>query len=89
MARQKRVNDGGQVIEVDNVYYYQLDTGSLKNMPLTKNYIEISGKSLLALDSGELEDKQNLEETKYLMPFILGGISVTNLWLVESCMRPI
>ncbi len=65
------VIDGGQVIEVDKVYYYQLDKGPLKDMPLTKNYIEISGKSLLALDREELEDKQNLEETKYLMRFIL------------------
>lgn len=67
------VIDNGQAIEVDKVYYYQLDTGPLRNMPPTKNYVEISGKSLLAFDRGELEDKQNLDETKYLMRFILQG----------------
>jgi DNA repair protein RecO (recombination protein O) len=67
------VIDDRQIIEVDKVYYYQLDAGPLMNMPLTKNYIEISGKSLLALDSGELEDKKNLDEIKHLMRFILQG----------------
>lgn len=67
------VIDDGQAIEVDKVYYYQLDTGPLKNMPATKNYVEISGKSLRALDSGDFDDKKNLEETKCLMRLILQG----------------
>ena len=67
------VIDDGQAIEVDKVYYYQLDTGPLKNMPATKNYVEISGKSLLALDNGDFDDKKNLEETKCLMRLILQG----------------
>jgi DNA repair protein RecO (recombination protein O) len=67
------VIDDGQAIEADKKYYYLLDTGPLSNLPHTKNYVEISGKSLLALKKGDLENKLILEETKRLMRFILQG----------------
>ena len=67
------VIDDGQAIEADKKYYYLLDTGPLKKLPPTKNYVEISGESLLALDSSDLDNKLKLEETKRLMRFILQG----------------
>ena len=67
------VIDDNQAIETDKNYYYLLDTGPLSDIPPTKNYIEISGKSLLALESGDLENELELEESKRLMRYILQG----------------
>lgn len=68
-----RVIDDGQAIEAEKNYYYLSDTGPLANIPSTKNYVEISGKSLLALESGDLQNKLILKETKRLMRFIIQG----------------
>jgi recombinational DNA repair protein (RecF pathway) len=43
----------------------------MKDIPLTGNYIEITGNSLLALKKGSLESRSELEESKRLMRFIL------------------
>ncbi len=61
----------GQAIEADRKYYYLIDSGPTKDTPLTGNYIEITGNSLLALEKESLENKSELEETKRLMRFIL------------------
>jgi len=60
-----------QAIEADKNYYYLIDGGPTKETPASGDYVEISGNSLLALARGSLENKQELEETKRLMRFIL------------------
>lgn len=64
------VNDG-QAIEADKKYYYLIDSGPMKDIPLTGDYIKITGNSLLALGKGSLENKPELEESKRLMRFVL------------------
>ena len=61
----------GLAIEADENYYYLIDAGPVNKTPATGDYVEISGNSLLALAKGCLENKQELEETKHLMRFIL------------------
>ena len=61
----------GHAIEADKNYYYLIDAGPVKKPPATEDYVKISGNSLLALARGCLEHKQELEETKRLMRFIL------------------
>jgi len=61
----------GQAIETAHKYYYLIDAGPVKDKPSTENYIEIAGKSLLALDKEYFENKSELEEAKRLMRFIL------------------
>jgi len=63
--------DDGSAIEAEKKYYYLIDSGPMKDIPLTGNYIEITGNSLLALEKGCLEKQSELEETKRLMRFIL------------------
>lgn len=63
--------DDGQVVEADKKYYYLIDSGPMKQTPLTENYIEITGNCLLALEKGSLESRSELEESKRLMRFIL------------------
>ena len=66
----REIHDG-QAIEADKNYYYLVDSGPVKDPPPTGDYVEISGNSLLALGRGCLKNKQELEETKRLMRFIL------------------
>jgi len=61
----------GQAIDANKNYYYLIDAGPVKDIPPTGDYVEISGNSLLALASGCLENKQELEETKRLMRFVM------------------
>jgi DNA repair protein RecO (recombination protein O) len=61
----------GQAIETQHNYYYLIDAGPIKDKPSTENYVEIAGKSLLALDKDRFENKSELEEAKRLMRFIL------------------
>jgi len=61
----------GQAIEADKNYYYLIDAGPVKEPPATEDYVKISGNSLLALARECLEHKQELEETKHLMRFVL------------------
>ncbi len=61
----------GQAIAANKNYYYLIDAGPVKEAPATGDYVEISGNSLLALAKGILENRQELEETKRLMRFIL------------------
>ena len=61
----------GQAIEADKNYYYLIDAGPVKEPPATEDYVKISGNSLLALARECLEYKQELEETKHLMRFVL------------------
>lgn len=63
--------DDGLAIEAGKKYYYLFDSGPMKQTPLTGNYIEITGNSLLALEQGSLQNKTELEESKRLMRFIL------------------
>ena len=63
--------DDGRAIEADKKYFYLIDSGPVKDIPLTGSYIEITGNSLIALDKGSLENKSELEESKRLMRFIL------------------
>ncbi len=65
--------DQGVAIQADKIYYYLLDTGPLNAIPLSDDYVKISGKCLLALNDGHLENKSELEEAKRLMRFILKG----------------
>jgi len=60
-----------QAIAANKNYYYLIDAGPVKEVPATGDYVEISGNSLLALAKGILENRQELEETKRLMRFIL------------------
>ena len=60
-----------QAIETTHKYYYLIDSGPVKDRPLTKNYVEIAGKSLLALEKECFENKSELKETKQLMRYIL------------------
>ncbi len=61
----------GRAIEAGRNYYYLIDSGPMKNTPITGNYIEIAGNSLLALGNDCLRNKSELEETKRLMRFVL------------------
>lgn len=63
--------EDGKAIKTDKKYSYLIDAGPMKNTPHTGNYVEVSGKSLLALESGCLQNHSELEETKRLMRFIL------------------
>lgn len=63
--------DDGLAIETGKKYYYLIDSGPVKQTPLTGTYIEITGDSLLALAKGSLQSKTELEESKRLMRFIL------------------
>jgi len=63
--------DDGRAIEADKKYFYLIDSGPVKDIPLTGSYIEITGNSLIALEKGSLENKSELEESKRLMRFIL------------------
>lgn len=63
--------DDDRAIEADKKYYYLVDSGPMKVIPMTGNYIEITGNSLIALEKGSLENRAELEESKRLMRFIL------------------
>lgn len=63
--------DDDRAIEADKKYYYLIDSGPMKVIPMTGNYIEITGNSLIALEKGNLENRSELEESKRLMRFIL------------------
>jgi len=63
--------DDGRAIEADKKYFYLIDSGPVKDIPLIGSYIEITGNSLIALEKGSLENKSELEESKRLMRFIL------------------
>ena len=61
----------GQAIETHHKYYYLIDAGPIKDKPSIENHVEITGKSLMALDKECFENKSELEEAKRLMRFIL------------------
>lgn len=63
--------DDGQRIEADKQYYYLLNKGPSKHIPVTNDYVKISGNSLLALLKGNPATKIELTEIKYLMRSIL------------------
>lgn len=63
--------DEGKMLVASEKYYYLIDSGPMRNVPCTGNYIEITGNSLLALRKGCLQSKTELKETKCLMRFIL------------------
>lgn len=63
--------DYGQEIQADKHYYYLLDSGPLNSAPASDDYVKISGRCLLALASGFLENKSDLGEAKYLMRRLL------------------
>ena len=61
----------GCAVETDCEYYYQAEQGPTQNIPSTSDYIQISGKTLSAIDKECLDTERSLLEAKRLMRYAL------------------
>jgi len=84
------VRSGGR-IEADRVYYYQVESGPVSQMPDTPDYLEIGGSTLLALAAEALERETELQQAKRLMRFVLdrylGGRALASRELYQAYLQ--
>lgn len=63
--------DTGLKINPETLYYYQADCGPGSTIPKTADYIKITGRTLLELDSETLHPGEIMHEAKALMRHVL------------------
>ena len=61
----------GKKILVDSEYYFHSDHGPVLNRPESKDFVKVSGKTLLDIDNENFSSKISLNEAKVLMRYIL------------------
>ena len=64
-------SDTGAGIEDSTTYFYQADRGASRHRPAGRDFVEISGRTLIDLADGNLHDKRSLNQCKILMRYIL------------------
>lgn len=61
----------GNPVEPDSIYYYNVHRGPAKTVAVIDDCCMLSGKTLMALDSEQLDSNDVLHEAKQLMRFVL------------------
>ncbi|OGT77755.1 MAG: DNA repair protein RecO [Gammaproteobacteria bacterium RIFCSPLOWO2_02_FULL_52_10] len=61
----------GKPIEQDKLYFYQIDFGPTTTPPQDREYVKLSGKTLIALAQSAIQEPYQLQEAKQLTRRIL------------------
>lgn len=65
--------ESGKPIDPEKRYYYLINRGPCLQKPVNASMVEITGNTLLALDSGEFDGCASLAEVRQLMRLTLNG----------------